>query len=66
MSKLIEISPTKTYATRENAVKAFDKKFSETGQRYFIMKTEDNRYFPVALGESAVQRGIHFHFNVVG
>jgi len=61
-----DIVPFKTYATKENAVKAVEKAgFQST--RHFIMCHEDSRrFFPVFIGQEAVQRGIHFHFNVVG
>ena len=29
------------------------------------MTSEDGRFFPVFVGEVALQNGIHFHFNVV-
>lgn len=70
----IDITPTKTYATKENAVKAVEKKF---GQRtdmgacwYFIQPhreegATDWRYFPVFVGQSALSAGVHFSFNLV-
>lgn len=66
MSKLIEITPSKTYKTRENASKAFEAKFSNCEVRYYIMQHSDGRFFPVALGQPALQAGVHFHFNVIG
>lgn len=69
MAKLINLEPNKTYATRENAVKAVEKKFG--GEQYahltYIIHTHtDGRFFPVFLGERAVQAMVHFHFNVAG
>lgn len=65
MTGEFQINPTKTYATKENARKAVIKKgFDE--HRHFIMKTEDDRWLPVFVGERAVQAGIHFHFHIVG
>ena len=75
MANLLELTPVKTYATRANAIKAVEKVgFADTvrvgGQdhnlRYFIATHTDGRFFPVVLGEAAVQAGVHFHFNVVG
>lgn len=67
---LIELTPTKTYATRENAIKAVEKKFGDRqfrlNQLYFIATHTDGRFFPVFIGERAVQEMIHFSFNVVG
>lgn len=65
MSNQITITPSKTYATRENAVKAFEKIFGNTQVNYFIATHTDGRFFPVAIGESAVQAGVHFHFNTL-
>jgi len=69
MAKLIEIEGVKTYASRANAQKAVEKKIpvdSLKNLRYFIHTGSDGRFFPVFLGQEALQEGIHFHFNVVG
>lgn len=69
MARYIKLEATKTYASIENAVKAVEKKFPEAdndGLTYIMMKTEDNRYYPVFLGERALQAGVHFHFHVAG
>jgi hypothetical protein len=66
MAQLIKIEATKTYATRDNAVKAFEKKFSNSDVRYVLMQDDAGRWFPVALGEKAIQAGVHFSFNVMG
>lgn len=72
MIKHIELTPTKTYATRENAIKAVEKKFgprmtADNGENlfYFVHTHTDGRFFPVFVGERAVQAMVHFHFNVV-
>lgn len=64
--------PNKTYATRENAIKAVEKKFGPNNDhfgsadiRYMVMTHTDGRFFPVFFGEKALQHGAHFHFNVV-
>jgi len=71
MSKYLELTPNKTYATAANAIKAVEKVFPPTGDNnltYFLARTLDEkaRFFPVFLGERAVQHGAHFHFNVAG
>ena len=66
MSTLVTMTPTNTYATRANAIKAFEKKFAEHNVRYVIMQTEEGRFYPVGLGENAVQNMVHFHFCVLG
>jgi hypothetical protein len=63
---VFEIIAIKTYATRENAIKAVEKSgFNDC--RFFIMKDDKtSRYFPVFVGQEAVHAGAHFHFNIVG
>lgn len=65
MNREFEITAVRTYATKENARKAVAKKGCEEF-RHFLMQTEDGRWFPVFVGQEAIQAGIHFHFNVVG
>ena len=62
----IKIVPNKTYASRANAVKAVEKFPAFIEARYFITCGDDGRFFPIFVGEKAVQLGVHFHFNVVG
>lgn len=62
---LFKVEANKTYASKDNAIKAVVKSgFDDL--RYFIMTSEDNRYFPVFVGQEPIHRGVHFHFNVVG
>lgn len=63
MSRYFEIEPSKTYATIENAKKAFEKHFPDV--RYFVMPSKDGRFFPVAVGQPAISAFVHFKFNVV-
>lgn len=65
MNREFEITPVKTYATKENARKAVEKKGHEE-YRHFYMVTEEGRWFPVFVGQDAMQNGVHFHWNVVG
>jgi hypothetical protein len=68
MAKLVTLEANRTYATPLNAIKAVEKRFPPSGNDglwYFIQTTRDGRYFPVFVGESAVQAGVHFHFNVI-
>lgn len=66
----MEITPVKTYASETNAIKAVEKAIpnsnSKDALRYFIMATPEGRYFPVFVGEIAIQHGVHFKFNVIG
>lgn len=65
MNRSFEIVATKTYATRENAAKAVEKKGFEH-LRHFFMTNAEGRFFPVFVGQEAISDGVHFHFNVVG
>ena len=65
MNRKFEIVASKTYANQENADKAVAKAgFSDL--RHFMMLTVDGRFYPVFVGQEAMQRGVQFHFNVVG
>jgi len=71
MPFLYEITPVRTYATRENAIAAVNKAFSgvieeKTNYRYFIHTHTDGRFFPVFIGQESITAGIHMKFNVVG
>lgn len=65
MNREFEITAVKTYASKENARKAVAKVGAQH-LRHFIMQNDEGRFFPVFVGQEAVQEGIHFHFNVVG
>lgn len=68
MARMFKLEANKTYATEANAIKAVEKKYPEAnndGLNYFLQRTEDGRFFPVFVGERALQRMVHFHFNVV-
>ena len=60
-----QIVPTKTYGS-EDLVKRAVLKAGLDDLRHFIMKSDDERYFPVFVGAAALERGVHFKFNVVG
>lgn len=68
MAHQIEVTPSKTYATAANAIKAVEARYNGADElRYFLANTPDGRYFPIFLNaEKALSRGVHFHFNVVG
>lgn len=72
MARHVEIQFTKTYATKANAERAVEKllgkdhaKDFSSNLRYIIMPTEDGRFGVLFIGNSAMQAGIHFHFNCV-
>ena len=70
MSKHITLTPTRTYATEQNAVKAALKVYPDSipaneGLRFITMQTPEGRWFPVFVGQKAVERMVHFHFNVL-
>lgn len=52
-----------TYATRENAIKAFVKKFgTDVDFNWFIAVNTDGRFYPLCIGQRALNAGTHFHF----
>jgi len=64
-----DLTPSKTYATRENAIKAVEKFYGDREFQlrvmYFVAIHTDGRFFPVFVGERALHEGIHFKFNVI-
>ena len=65
-ARLITIEASKTFATEANVVKAVEKCIGiPDSVRYFIMQTKDGRFFPVFIGQEAIQNCVHFKFNVV-
>lgn len=71
MAIQFDLTPTKTYATKANAIKAVeDKNFPDyvNGRplRYFVTTDDTGRHFPIFMGEVAIQAGVHFHFSVIG
>lgn len=70
MAKKIQLEPNKTYKTAENAQKAVEKLdlpdfVGNSPLRYVIMTHTDGRFYPVFLGETAIQAGVHFKFCVM-
>ena len=68
MARLMKLQWNRDYATEANAIKAVEKRFPEAandGLTYFLMRTPEGRFFPVFVGERALQAQVHFHFNVV-
>jgi hypothetical protein len=61
---------TKTYKTSDNAHRAVkdvpDTDHNNEAIRYFIAWNEEGRCYPIFVGRSAVQAGLHFRFSVVG
>lgn len=67
--RLLKLEGVRTYATRENAEKAVAKAFGDSPSGdtvlYIIYTTEEGRFFPVFVGQSALDNLLHFKFNVV-
>ena len=68
---LMQLEAPKTYATRDNAIKAVQKvfgpnhdHFGSADVRYVVVQGTDGRWFPLFIGESALKHGVHFNFNV--
>ncbi len=67
MNRQIEVIPTRSYATKENAEKAVQAFLNPNWNlRYFITCTPSGRFFPVFIGKEAIECGLHFRFNVIG
>ena len=65
------IKTDKTYATRENAVKALAKALAQGGltldtAKWMIATNEAGRFAPVLWGREYVDYALQFHFTVVG
>jgi hypothetical protein len=65
LNRKFEVTATKTYANEANADKAVAKAGFQN-IRHFMMKAADGRVYPVFVGQEAAQRGVQFHFNVIG
>ena len=66
MAKLVKLEASKTYATEANAIKAAEKLYGNDKEpRYFVQRSDDGRFFPVFIGLTAIQRGVHFKFACV-
>ena len=68
--RLITLTPNRTYASAENAVRAVLKVFPADAAHcsnltYFLQRTADDRFFPVFVGERALHAGAHMHFNCI-
>ena len=58
MQITFDTSYVKSYATIKNLKKAVAK-FEE--YRYVVSVTEEGRFYPIFIGEEALQAGVHFH-----
>lgn len=62
----VTVIPAKTYATHANARAAVEKLYSNANDlRYLIVNNTAGRFYPLFLGEKALQHQVHFHFPVV-
>lgn len=67
----IEFDIKKTYASRENCIKAVEKvfganqpHFGSADVQWLIAVNAEGRFFPVFIGERAIQKMVHFTFPV--
>lgn len=69
MTRLLELKPAKTYATYETAVKKALAAYPDSipanhGLTFLVQRDEaTGRYFPLFLGNRAIERQCHFHFH---
>lgn len=65
MAREVKLNPSRTYATLANMQRAIADESDEL--RYITMRTDEGRFYPVFIGEQALQHGVHFrNFCVVG
>lgn len=61
MAFLVEVEAAKTYATKENCIKAVEKVYGEARDlRYMVVLNEQGRWYPVFIGETALRYMVHF------
>lgn len=67
MNREFQITPTKTYASLENARKAVAKSSDDASIRHFYMTTPEGRWFPVfqPTSEEVANTGVHFRWNCI-
>lgn len=72
MAKQVKIEFAKTYATEANAVKAVEKVMAKrqdhSSMRYIVVPVIVEgvvRFSPLFIGLSAIEGGMHHHFNCV-
>lgn len=58
------LSGFKTYKTYANAVKAAEKEVGDARVKVIIAATQNGRFFPVAIGQAALDAGLHFRMCV--
>lgn len=72
MAHLLTVTPAKTYATKANAQKAVKKAQLPDEVRgqlltYILTQNEEGRWYPVFIGERAIQAGVHhLGFCIIG
>jgi len=64
MSRQFNIAMPKTYATPANAQKAVEKTVFRNYD-YVIAVDATGRYFPLFVGQSALQSGVHLKFAII-
>ena len=62
-SSSINTAP-KSYKTYANAVKAAEKIIGDNNQRVIVAATPEGRFFAVAIGQPALDTGLHYHMCV--
>ena len=66
MARKYTAVPHKTYATEENVDKAVQKLYGDEQDLFYIVaRTADGRFYPIFIGQKALELGVQFHFNMV-
>ena len=55
MANLLTPVPSKTYKTKQNAIKAVEKLYQKQDFSFLVMQSDDGRFYPVCIGNSAVE-----------
>ena len=66
----VKFEVTKTYKTEANAIKAVEKVYGKVdglndGLTFVMMTTDEGRFFPLFIGNKAIEAGVHFNFAVI-
>ena len=65
MPTLTQLTSSKYYKTKDNAIKAVESRFPDATFRYLITHDVHMGFYPICIGDDALKAGTHFHFVTV-
>lgn len=72
MAHLLTLAPSKTYASVAQAMRAVEKVYGPNQDHagsadlwWIVCQTDEGRFYPVFIGQRALEAGAHHHFNVI-